>query len=67
MPQCYQYSTLVKSNGIAVLISRARYVYIYRNHSYQNKRSVNTSDVLMQLPMTTRLCHRFGETPVCLF
>ena len=67
MPQRYQYSTLVKSIGIDVLISRARFIYIYRNHSYQNKRIVNTSDVLMQLSVITRLCHRFGETPVCLF
>ena len=67
MPLCYQYSTLAKSIGIAVLIARARYVYIYRNHSYQNKRSVNTSDVLMQLSIITRPCHRIGETPVCLF
>ena len=29
MPQCYQYSTLVKSNGIAVLISRPDlYIFI---------------------------------------
>ena len=51
MPQRYQYSTRVKSNGIAVLISRARFLYIYRNHSYRNKRSVDTSDVLKQLSM----------------
>jgi len=40
----------------------ARFVYIYRNHSYQNKRSVNTSDVLIQLSIITRLCHM-----ICLF